>query len=370
MKKIALFLAGGGARGAYQAGVLKALSKILQVQQAPFETITGVSVGSLNAAVLAEYAHDFPSAVTKLEILWQEINTQKIYHASNFELGKSVLRNLSYIFSKQRQSGFLLNTSPLRQFISANTDFDAIAHNIRAGYLKTLEIISRCYETQQTISFYQHHDPEFEDWHYERHISQRTLINLDHIMSSSALPIFFPSVKINDLHYGDGSLGLVFPLRGAIRFRVDKILIIGTRPLHLLIQPKKANHGEIGFAQILGCMLDALFLDNLERDIEMVNRMNDIANMVSMWNKRHSPWRPIQTNHLRPSIDIATIAQNQYETMPVLLRFLLNILGAKSHSGDLLSFLLFEKRFSSELIQLGYDDTMHQEAEIKRFFDV
>ena len=115
-------------------------------------------------------------------------------------------------------------------------------------------------------------------------------------------------------------------------------------------------------------MLNGLFLDNLDRDIEMVNRMNDIARLLSMWKKRHSPWRPIETLHLRPSINISELAQAQYLSMPSLLRFLLNILGAQSHSGDLLSFLLFEKGFTQELIQLGYDDTIASADVIRTFF--
>ena len=115
-------------------------------------------------------------------------------------------------------------------------------------------------------------------------------------------------------------------------------------------------------------MLNGLFLDNLDRDIEMVNRMNDIAELLSMWKKRRSPWRPIETLHLRPSVNVAEMAQAQYQTMPGLLRVLLNVLGAQSHSGDLLRFLLFEKEFTSELIDLGYKDTMKAAPAVMKFF--
>ena len=163
-------------------------------------------------------------------------------------------------------------------------------------------------------------------------------------------------------------MGLVAPLRGAVRFNVERILILGTRQLPVFPNVEKLRNGDIGFAHILGNMLNGLFLDNLDRDIEMVNRMNDIARLLSMWKKRHSPWRPIETLHLRPSINISELAQAQYLSMPSLLRFLLNILGAQSHSGDLLSFLLFEKGFTQELIQLGYDDTIASADVIRTFF--
>jgi NTE family protein len=233
-----------------------------------------------------------------------------------------------------------------------------------------MEVISNCYETQQTISFYQHNEKTFEDWHYPRHISQRVEMDMQHILASGALPLFFPAVKINNFHYGDGSMGLVSPLRGAVRFHVEKIMILGTRQLPVFSEPGNPQNGDIGFAHVLGNMLDGLFLDNLDRDIEMLNRMNDISRLLSMWKKRYSPWRPIETLHMRPSINMANIAQDNYQAMPAVLRVMLNLLGAKSHSGDLISFLLFEKEFTGELIDLGYHDTMIDKESVTAFFDL
>jgi NTE family protein len=369
MEKRGVYLAGGGARGAYQAGVLKAIHHILQVKTLPFEMISGVSVGSMNAAVLAENAHDFRVGVEKLESMWAKITCPQVFNASNYELSKSVLRNLSHLVIKQSQTGHLLDTTPLRKYITENVNFDLIKTNIASQHIETMEVISHCYETQQTISFYQHYrDADFVDWHYPRHLSQRTNLGMEHILASSALPLFFPTVRLGGFHYGDGSMGLVSPLRGAIRFQIDKILILGTRQLPIFTNSEYLKNGDIGFARILGGMLNGLFLDNLDRDIEMVNRMNDIARLLSMWKKRRSPWRPIDTLHLRPSVDVSQIAQAQYSSMPTLLRFLLNILGAKDHSGDLLSFLLFEKEFTQELIELGYQDTLSVAEDVQKFF--
>lgn len=369
MAKKALYLAGGGARGAYQAGVLKAIGQILQTRTIPFDIICGVSIGSINAAVLAENADDFPAALEKLEMIWSSIHCQQIYKASNYELGKSVIRNLSTLVIKQRQSGHLLDTSPLLQFLDETIDFSKIEDNVAQGNLEALEVISNCYETHQTISFYDHNLPKFEDWNYPRHSSQHTKIKGEHILASSALPLFFPPIKLNGFHYGDGSIGLVAPLRGAIRFQVDKIMILGTRELPEFTDPETLRNGDIAFANILGNMMNGLFLDNLDRDIEMVNRMNEIATLLSMWKKRRSPWRPISTLHLRPSRNMASIAQAHYKSMPSLLRYLLNILGATSHSGDLLSFLLFEKEFTRELLELGYQDTIESAGQVTAFFD-
>ena len=219
------------------------------------------------------------------------------------------------------------------------------------------------------MTYRQHRDPSFEDWDTSRHISCSTVINKSHIIASGSLPLFFPAITIDNLHYGDGSVGLVSPLRGALRFSVEKILIIGTRQFPNPLDQQTASFEDVGFAQVLGNMLNGLFLDNLDRDIEMVNRMNEIAELLSIWNKHKSPWRPVETLYLRPKISMAAVAQDHYKAMPSLLRMLLNTLGAKHHSGDLLSFLLFEKEFTGQLIEAGYTDTMNQYKSVLAFFE-
>lgn len=368
MPRIALYLAGGGARGAYQAGALKAIGEILQTKTIPFTMISGVSVGSINASIIAQHADNFLTGIDKLEKIWTNIHCDQIFNTSNYELGKSVMRNIGHFITRHRRTGFLLDTAPLEQFIDQNIDFERIRNNIRLNLLETMEVIANCYEIQQTISFYQHHNLAFEDWEYPRHISTLAAINKEHIIASAALPLFFPVVKIDGRHYGDGSIGLVSPLRGALRFNVDKILVIGTRQLPTATPLELMNNDDVGFAQVLGNMLNGLFLDNLDRDIETVNRMNEIARLLSIWNKRKSPWRPVETLYLRPSTSMAVMAQDHYQSMPSLLRMMLNLLGAKSHSGDLLSFLLFEKEFTAQLLETGYNDTMAQSKAITALF--
>jgi len=369
MAKIALYLAGGGARGAYQAGVLKAISHILQVKKLPFSVVSGVSVGSLNAAVIAQHADDFPAAIDKLDDLWRGIHCHNIFMTGNYQLSKSVMLNIGRILLTQRQNGYVLNTEPLHQFIDDHIDFARIKKHVDNQDLDCIEVISHCYETQQTISFCQQHKNQFKKWPNDRHINQHAEINKDHLLASSALPLFFQSVTINGLHYGDGSMGLISPLRGAIRQGVEKILILGTRHLPMYNEHETLNNKDIGFAYILGNMMNGLFLDNLDRDIDTVNHMNDIARLLSIWKKRSAPWRPIETMQLRPSQNVAQMAQTNYQAMPALLRFLLNALGAQSHSGDLLSFLLFEQVFTTELIELGFRDTLSNSNAVADFFN-
>ncbi|STY28252.1 patatin family protein [Legionella wadsworthii] len=367
MSKIALYLAGGGARGAYQAGALKAINDILNSKRIPFHMITGVSVGSINAAVIAENALDFAAGTNKLYDLWNHITCQHIFKSSNYALSMSAMRNMSSMLTKQRLLGHVLDTSPLRQFINNIVNFDVLDSVIKNKHLEMMEIISNCYEMQKTISFYQHHEENFEDWDDPLHSSQRVNLRMEYFLASTSLPLFFPPAKIDGLHYGDGHVGLAAPLRGAIRCQVDKVLIIGTRTLPIAMDPKQMRSGDIDFSRVLGGMVNGLFLDNLERDLEMVNYMNHMSRMVSP-EKQDVPWRPIRTLHLRPSIDVASLAQSQYNNIPMLLRIFLNFLGAKRHSGDLLSFLLFEKAFTRELIKLGYEDTMAEQQSVSEFF--
>lgn len=368
MTKYALYLAGGGARGAYQAGVLKAVHHIIACKSIPFSMISGVSVGSINGAILAEYADDFAGAISKLENLWSEIHCEQIFSAKNYDLSKSLLRNISHVFIKGPQPTHLLDTVPLHSFINENVNFEKIKENIENSKLETMEVISHCYETQRTVSFYQYNKPQFDDWYYPRHISRRVGISQEHILASTALPLFFPTVKIEGEHYGDGGMGLISPLRGTLRFKFQKVMVIGTRHLHAANQPEQLRTKDIGFAHVLGSMLNGIFLDNLDRDIELINRMNEVTRLLSMWKKRSSPWRPVEIIHMRPSEDVSKIAQSDYNTMPVILRMLLNILGAQSHSGDLLSFLLFEKKFTKYLFELGYKDTIKSADSITNFF--
>lgn len=370
MTKIALYLAGGGARGAYQAGVLKAICTILDAKTIPFTMISGASVGCINAGVLAENAQDFFAGTSKLTELWNHIACDHIFKASNYALSKSFMRNMHSMMMKQRLSGHILDTSPLREFINKIIDFDVLEEVIRKKHLETFEVISTCYETQKTISFYQHYKEEFDDWNGPLHTSKRVRLQMEYFLASTSMPLFFPPAKIEGFHYGDGHVGLEAPLRGVIHCQADKILVIGTRHVPNINDLEPVSAGDMDFSRVLGGMVNGLFLDNLDRCLEMVHRMNELVHMIPSERKPDSPWRPVRTLYLRPSRNIAVMAQSQYYSIPILLRVLLNFLGAKRHSGDLLSFLLFEKEFTRELITLGFDDTMAARDVITDFFAV
>lgn len=363
----ALYLAGGGARGAYQAGVMKAIAEITQAKTIPFDIISSVSVGSINAAMLAQYADDFAGGVETLEAMWRSLHCRDVFEASNWALIKSVLKNIFFFLPGTKRPSYLLNTHPLKKLVSDNIDFERIDNNIENGTLKALEMTSNCYDLFKSYSFFQHNDLSFSNWYTANHIGRRTKFTSQHVLAASAIPLFFPAVKIDTFYFGDGSLRLMAPLRACLKFDANKILVIGSR--QIIDDMLAESHIEtIGFSHILGNMFNSLFLDNLDRDIELVNHMNSIAELLSRWKMRRSPWRPIDICYMRPHFDVATIADNHYDSIPRLLRVLLNIMGAQSQSGDLLSFLLFESDFTGELIDLAYQETMARRHLIVDFF--
>lgn len=366
MSKNALYLSGGGARAAYQAGVIKGIQSILKTPHVPFELITGVSAGCVNACILTQYADNFLKAVHELEQLWTTIKSGNIFSTNHYEITKSFMRSLGLMFLERRKAGYLLDTTPLRAFLEKNIHLKKINQNIQKGLIKNLEIICSCYDTQQNISFCQQNDPDFHHWHHYKHISNTTDISIDHLLASGALPLFFSPVTIDDKFFGDGSMGLISPLRGPISSKAQKILIISNR--HPMGMVERGKLSQIGFAQILGGMLNSLFQDNLDRDIEIVNQLNDIDDMVSIWNKKNTPWRHIETLHLRPSVDLAKIAIENYDHIPSAIKTLLSFFGAGRQSGDLTSFLLFESSFTTEIFNIGYDETLENSENILQFF--
>lgn len=367
MSKIGLYLAGGGARAAYQAGVIKAIYTILKTPSIPFEMISGVSAGGGNACILAQNADNFKRATQELEDLWCNIKSHNMYNANNLDITKSVLRNMGIMFSEQGKSGYLLDNEPLRQLLKQKINFKKVSKNIDNKKLKMLEIICTCYNSQLNYSFCQQNDPDFSHWQHYKHLSITENINIDHVLASGALPLFFAPVAINNNFYGDGSMGLISPLRGLVHSKAEKILVISNR--HAMNIDNSVTLTNIGFSQILGTMLNSLFQDNLDRDIEILNHLNEISEMISLWNKRHSPWSHVQTLHLRPTHDISKLAIKHHQHLPRGLKALLSMFGGSQQSGDIMSFLLFEPPFTQELFQLGYDTTLEISEEVLNFFN-
>ncbi len=370
MSKKAIFLSGGGARGAYQVGVLKAISDITQSENLPADILSSISAGAINASFLAMHANDFKFSVSKLVELWSSLTCDKVFRTSNFSLITSVVRNLSnmVLHSKIKGGAYLLDTAPLKTLLDTHLDFKKINANIEKGLLSSFEVAATCYDLSQNTSFFKSTTP-IQYWGKTRHSACANEISCKHILASTAIPFFFPAVKIDSWHYGDGGTHLAAPLRASIKLGADRILVIGTREKASLEATASTSSSDgISFAKVLGSILHALFSDNLVRDVELLTKINCSMHLISQEKQKELAWKPIDMLYIYPSVDLAELTQGKETSLPFLLRYLMGAFGSKEQSGDLLSFLLFESDYCKTLIDIGYQDAIAQKDAIKDFF--
>jgi len=354
-EKIGLVLPGGGARGAYQAGVLKAFLEISQKRsQCPFKIISGTSSGAINAAFLAAEAHIFHRSVSRLVDLWSNFSSNKVYKTDPITMLKSSLHWFLTIISGGiliSNPKSLLDNQPLRKLLEEHIRFSNIEVNLNQSNFESLAITSASYKSRKSCTFFQSSSIS-DNWQRFLREGRTTTINVDHLMASVALPLIFPAVQIDKEYFGDGAMRQATPLSPAIRLGAEKILIISThetseRPA---ISDYLAQYPS--FEKITGYMLGALFLDGLYSDIETNKKlMKHIDYLV-----------------IAPSEDPNEIAQKYYHHIPLSIRLLLQGLGLlEDRESELLSFLLFESVYTKELIDLGYRDGIKKKEEIIDF---
>lgn len=369
---IALVLPGGGARGAFQVGVLKALAESLPKKSAnPFSVISGTSAGAINSVVLASRAQHFRSAIAELEQVWAHFRCHQVYKTDHLTMLKSSVHWLLSIVLGGWLVGTpksLLDNAPLRELLSRNVHFPRIRVAIENGNLTAVAITAAGYESARSTSFFEGSD-SLRDWVRTRRCGKRTHLNLDHLMASIAVPMIFPPQRIGNEFFGDGAMRQATPLSPAIHLGADRILVIGIRDetgekIPTTLGPPPS------IAQIAGYMLDTLFMDGLYSDLERMTRINQLIDAVPAEHRRGAlaRVRPIDTMLVVPSEDLREIAFRHRRELPVALRALLRGISGKSPSGNrLLSFLLFEKAYTRDLIALGYRDAMKVKDELQDF---
>lgn len=369
---IALVLPGGGARGAFQVGVLKALAEILPKKSAnPFSVISGTSAGAINSVVLAARAQHFRSAIAELEQVWAHFRCHQVYKTDHLTMLKSSVHWLLSIVLGGWLVGTpksLLDNAPLRELLSRNVHFPRIRVAIENGNLTAVAITAAGYESARSTSFFEGPD-SLRDWVRTRRCGKRTHLNLDHLMASIAVPMIFPPQRIGNEFFGDGAMRQATPLSPAIHLGADRILVIGIRDetgekIPTTLGPPPS------IAQIAGYMLDTLFMDGLYSDLERMTRINQLIDAVPAEHRRGAlaRVRPIDTMLVVPSEDLREIAFRHRRELPFALRALLRGISGKSPSGNrLLSFLLFEKAYTRDLIALGYRDAMKVKDELQDF---
>lgn len=364
----ALLLTGGGARAAYQVGVLKAIASVLpRNQKSPFKVICGTSAGAINAVSMACYASCFHLGVKKTEWVWKNFKTEQVYKSNWSGMLGHLLQNYisKYRKSQINRPASLLNNQPLVELLSELIDYKRIDRNILSDHLQAIAVNASSYSDGDSISFFQ--SSSHDQWQREKRKGVKTVLTTRHLLASAAIPLVFPSVKIGEQFFGDGSIHQLSPLSPAIHLGADKILIIGVE------QPKQDKYyGNAEFhpdaATITGHLLDTIFTDSLNSDLERMQRVNET---LSRTGGQKSELKPVASMLINPSRNFNKIASKHYHSMPPAIRFLLRIAGVtKNSESALISYLMFEKPFTQELIQLGYEDGLEQIDALCEFLEL
>lgn len=383
-KTIGLILSGGGARAAYQVGVLQAIREILceagcTAQSSPFDIICGTSAGAINAVALACRADDFAEGVGKLTEVWEHFEVGQVYRADSLGVLRSGARWLSlmsfgWLLRAWRANPpmSLLNNTPLVSLLHRMLDLPRLDAVLASGDLRALAVTASSYTAGHHLTFYQS-AAEIEPWKRSQRIAMQTQIGVEHLLASSAIPLIFPATPIycngQREYFGDGSMRQLAPISPAIHLGADKVLVIGAGRLVEPAPQTQATSTYPSLAQIAGHALSSIFLDSLAVDIERLNRINNTLSLLTEEQRRKTSLRPVDMLIIAPSERLDSIASRHVCSLPLPIRTLLRGIGATEVRGAALaSYLLFEASYTSELIRLGRKDAQERRDDVLAFF--
>ncbi|HEV2287268.1 MAG TPA: patatin-like phospholipase family protein [Steroidobacteraceae bacterium] len=365
---VGLVLTGGGARSAYQVGVLLALAELLPRARNPFQVIVGTSAGAVAASVLAAEAHRWRRAVAGLERVWANFRSEQVFHVDAAHMLRAgahwvlALMSGGLVLAPPKS---MLDNTPLHQLLGRHVDCGGIRRSIARGHLRAFALCATGYASGQSVAFFDGIE-SIHDWSRSQRIGRRCEFTLDHLMASAAIPLLFPPVKIGEEYFGDGAMRQLNPLSPAIHLGADRLLIIGVRARRAAgvtvsrVQSSMPTPGEI-----FGYMLDTLFTDQIYGDLEQLERINTLVEAApgATRGERH-----VETLMLAPSVDPREIAARHLAEIPRGLRALLRVIGGRDpSSSQLASYLIFEAGYTRALIELGYRDAMEARAALIAF---
>lgn len=370
--KTGLVLTGGGARAAYQVGVLKAIAELLpDKKHNPFPIICGTSAGAINAVSLACFSRDYGKAVQYLRRVWEGFHAHHVYRSDPLGIGRTGAHWLGALVAGwvvRSAPKSLLDNAPLAELLRQSLPLDEIDTAIAEGALRAICITASGYASGQSVNFYDGVE-SIQAWARHARVSCRCKLSVEHLLASSAIPFIFPAVKLNREYFGDGSMRQLAPISPAIHLGASKILVVGAGRI---AEPADRIRGDSypSLAQIAGHALSSIFLDSLNVDIERVQRINNTLNLLPPEARNEAALRPVEVLVIAPSQRLDMIAAKHVKHLPWPVRLLLRGIGAMNRKGSALaSYLLFEKEYTCALIDLGYADTMDRRDEVMRFLE-
>jgi NTE family protein len=348
--------------------VLRAIGEISASIGNPFPVICGTSAGAINAALLASHAHEFAAGIDRLELFWSTMQCARVYRTDAWTVFKSGLRWAASLASGGRlisNPESLLDNEPLRRFLQSSLELDGVETAIGQGALRGVSVTASGYSCAAAISFFQA-AADVEPWDRARRHGQATQIGIHHLLASAALPLLFPAERIGNEYFGDGGMRMLAPLSPAIHLGAERLLVITTRderpdppPVSPVTYP---SLGEIG-----GYLLDTIFMDTLEADLNRLQRVNRTLGLMTAEQRESSGLKSMDTLVIRPSRDLREVTHQHMAEIPRAVRILLRALGGWGRDWRMASYLLFESAYCQDLIRLGYEDGRGRRTELEDF---
>ncbi len=374
--KVGLILSGGGARASYQVGVLKAIAEMLPRRASnPFPVICGTSAGSLNAVTLAINARQFRKGVQYLVNIWKNMQPDDIYRTDVLGVASNTVRWFAGLLLNSLGINLLrrvsmLDNSPLVKLLNEVLPCERIQDSIDSGALYALGVTASGYGSGQSVTFYQGAG-DIKPWVRARRVGIPTMIEIEHLLASSAIPFLFPAVRINREYFGDGSMRQIAPLSSALHLGATRILAIGIGP-NDLEQPSRDEIGSYpSLAQIAGHSLNSIFLDTMEVDLERIQRINRTISFIPEELRQKLDLHHVEVLIISPSQSIEKIAARHLSRLPWTIRLMLRLIGVFPHGSgaSLLSYLMSESSFCRDMIDMGYQDAISRKEEILAFIN-